>query len=194
MSSRTSERTEPVDQAEALQRRALGIRERALPDRHPDVAESLEAVAALLRQSNRVEEAEALEARAKAIRADEEGQARAAGRLPDFARMLVGRGFMEVNAGNLGTAEAHYLRAMAIQESEPGVVPDDLLFTLLRYHAELLREVGRAVEADELEARAAALAAKPTSVPAAASIDAGGSRKTRSEMTPGSVVPRVADT
>lgn len=161
-----------LDQAEALHRRALDIRERALPERHPDIAESLEAVAALLRQSDRIEEAEALEAHAKTIREDQEGQARATGRFSDFARTLVGRGFMEATAGNLATAEAHYRRALAIQESGSGVSPEDLRRTLLGY-AELLREVGRPAEADELEARAAALEAGPASVPPATLINSG---------------------
>ena len=149
-----------VDRADALHRRALQIRERALPDRHPDIAESLEAIAALRRQSGRVEEAETLEGRAKAIREDEEGQARATGRLPDFVRTLVGRGVQAAAAGNLATAEADYLRATAIHESEPGVVSEDLLRWLFSSRAELLREVGRAAEADEIDARAATIGAR----------------------------------
>ena len=158
-----------LDRAGAHQRRALVIRETVLPAGHPDIADSLEAVAGLLRRSNRAEEAEALEGRAKSIREDKEGQARATGRLPEFVRTLMQHGMTEAAVGNLGTAEAHYRRAHAIQESAPDVVPDELRRALLGYHAELLREVGRPTEADELEARAAALAyaidAKPSAHP-----------------------------
>jgi tetratricopeptide (TPR) repeat protein len=160
-----------ADQGEALHRRALDIRERALPDGHPEIAESLEAVAVLLRRANQIEEAEAKERRAKTIRDDEEGQARATGRLLDFARTLGQRGSTEAILGNLRTAEAHYRRALAIQESEPGVDPEDLRRTLLGY-AELLREVQLAAEADEVEARAAMLAPVGTSGRAVTAIDA----------------------
>jgi ATP phosphoribosyltransferase regulatory subunit HisZ len=45
------------------------VRERALGPDHPDLAQSLEGYAQLLRNMNRAAEAEKLEARAKAIRA-----------------------------------------------------------------------------------------------------------------------------
>ena len=69
--------TPAVDQgryaeAEPLYKRALAIREKALGPEHPDVATSLENYAALLRETARVDEAERLEARAKAIRAKSE--------------------------------------------------------------------------------------------------------------------------
>ncbi len=56
-------------EAEPLYQRSLAIREKALGPEHPHVAESLENYAALLRQTARANEAEKLEARAKAIRA-----------------------------------------------------------------------------------------------------------------------------
>jgi DNA-binding MurR/RpiR family transcriptional regulator len=55
--------------AEPLHQRALAIREKALGPEHPDVAQSLENYAALLRGTARADEAEKLEARAEAIRA-----------------------------------------------------------------------------------------------------------------------------
>ncbi len=48
---------------------SLAIVEKALGPEHPDVAQSLENYAALLRQTARADEAKRMEARAKAIRA-----------------------------------------------------------------------------------------------------------------------------
>ncbi len=58
--------------AEPLYNRSLAIWEMALGPEHPDVATSLENYAALLRQTKRADEAERMEARAKAIRAKPE--------------------------------------------------------------------------------------------------------------------------
>ena len=52
--------------------RALTIREKALGPEHPDVATILENYSALLRETGRANEAERMEARAKAIRAKSE--------------------------------------------------------------------------------------------------------------------------
>jgi tetratricopeptide (TPR) repeat protein len=59
-----------LEKAESLFERALAIRENALGVEHPDVATSLENYAFLLRDMGRPEEAERLEARARAIRAN----------------------------------------------------------------------------------------------------------------------------
>lgn len=56
-------------EAEPLYKRVLAIREKVLGPNHPDLAQSLESYAALLRQTDRPREATALEARAKVIRA-----------------------------------------------------------------------------------------------------------------------------
>ncbi len=56
-------------EVEPLFQRALAINEKALGPEHPDVAQSLENYAALLRQTARAYEAKRMEARAKAIRA-----------------------------------------------------------------------------------------------------------------------------
>ncbi len=56
-------------EAEPLYRRSLAIREKALGPEHPDVAQSLDNYAALLRETGRADEAAEMEARAKAIRA-----------------------------------------------------------------------------------------------------------------------------
>ena len=56
-------------EAEPHYKRALAIIEKALGPEHPDVAQSLENYAALLRKTGRDDEAVKLEARAKAIRA-----------------------------------------------------------------------------------------------------------------------------
>ncbi len=56
-------------EAEPLYQRALAIAEKALGPEHPHVATSLENYAALLRETEREDKAEEMEARAKAIRA-----------------------------------------------------------------------------------------------------------------------------
>ena len=56
-------------EAEPLYERSLAMYEKALGTEHPDVAASLGNYAALLRQTARTDEAERMEARAKAIRA-----------------------------------------------------------------------------------------------------------------------------
>ncbi len=59
-------------EAEPLYQRSLAIREKALGPEHPDVATSLENYAAILRQTARADQAERMEARAKAMRAKSE--------------------------------------------------------------------------------------------------------------------------
>ncbi len=56
-------------EAEPLYQRALVIWEKAPGPEHPNVAQSLENYAALLRKTGRSDEATKMEARAKAIRA-----------------------------------------------------------------------------------------------------------------------------
>jgi len=56
-------------QASALFARALAVREKQLGSDHPDVAKNLLDYAGALRKAGRTAEAEALEARAGAIRA-----------------------------------------------------------------------------------------------------------------------------
>jgi len=59
-------------EAETLNQRSLAILEKALGPEHPDVAQSLENYAALLRKTGRPDEAAEMEVRAKAIRAKNE--------------------------------------------------------------------------------------------------------------------------
>ena len=54
----------------SFSRRALTIQEDLVGPDHPDVDETLEAYAALLRQMGRADEAEPMESRAKSIRAN----------------------------------------------------------------------------------------------------------------------------
>ena len=56
-------------QAESIYQRALAIWEKALGADHPDMARSLENIAALYRKSDREKEAALLDERAAAIRA-----------------------------------------------------------------------------------------------------------------------------
>ena len=59
----------PHQQKQIRYQRALAIREGTLGPEHPELATSLENYAALLRLTARADEAEGMEARAKAIRA-----------------------------------------------------------------------------------------------------------------------------
>ncbi len=59
-------------EAEPLHQRSLAIYEKALGPEHPDVAQSMENYADLLRETGRGAEAAKMEARAKAIRAKSE--------------------------------------------------------------------------------------------------------------------------
>jgi tetratricopeptide (TPR) repeat protein len=146
--------------AETLHRRALGIREHALPDRHPDVAASLDAYAALLRKTGRNGEAEALEARARVIHEDEEGQARATGNLAAFARTLSERGAVQAAAGDYTSAERAFQRVLGLAETDSVVDREDVLRTLNRY-IQLLMQTGRAGEAAQITAHAEALRRPP---------------------------------
>ena len=56
--------------AEPLLKRALGIAEKTLGPEHPDIALGLESYAALLKKTERVDEAKELEARDKKMRTD----------------------------------------------------------------------------------------------------------------------------
>ncbi len=66
-------------EAEPLYERSLKIREKALGDEHPKVAQSLENFALLLRDTERTSEAEAMEARARTIRERHSARERARG-------------------------------------------------------------------------------------------------------------------
>ena len=59
-------------EAEPLYQRSLAIRKKALGPEHPYVAQTLENYAALLRQTERADEAERVEASAKEIRTQSE--------------------------------------------------------------------------------------------------------------------------
>ncbi len=60
------------EEAELLYKQALAVREKALGPEHPHVAMTLENYAALLRETEREDKAEEMEARAIAIRAKSE--------------------------------------------------------------------------------------------------------------------------
>jgi tetratricopeptide (TPR) repeat protein len=62
-----------LEEAVPFYERTLAILEKALGPEHPDVATSLENSATLLRETERTDEAEELETRAKAIRAKHAG-------------------------------------------------------------------------------------------------------------------------
>jgi glutamate/tyrosine decarboxylase-like PLP-dependent enzyme len=63
-----------MSEAESLAIRSLGMRERSLGTDHPDVAKSLNIVAAILRETDRETAAEALEARIVAIMGTTDGK------------------------------------------------------------------------------------------------------------------------
>ena len=61
-----------VQDAEALIKESLAIRETALGEGHPDLLQNLDDYASLMRATGRPDEALRLEARARAIRASQE--------------------------------------------------------------------------------------------------------------------------
>src|SRR5262245_41860178 len=100
--------------------RIRGTSQRALPDRQPELAASLEACAALLRKAGRAREAEALESRARVIHEDEEGQARGTGDLAGYIGTLSERGATQAAAGDLYERGAHLRTRARAREPRRG--------------------------------------------------------------------------
>jgi tetratricopeptide (TPR) repeat protein len=135
-------------EAEQLLRVALSLDERTLGPDHPNVATSLNNLAALLHESNRLEEAEVLYRRALAIdeRSFGANDAKVATCLNNLAALLY-------DTDRLKEAEILYRRALTADERSLGPNHPKLA-THLNNLAQLLRATDRPEEAEPLYRRA----------------------------------------
>jgi tetratricopeptide (TPR) repeat protein len=129
-------------------REALGIREKALGPEHPDVAQSLNNLAALYRAQGRYGEAEPLHRRALGVREKALGPEH-----PDVALSLDNLAELYQAQGRFGEAEPLYRRALGIFEKALGPDHPDVA-TSLNNLAALYRLQGRDAEAEPLYRRA----------------------------------------
>jgi len=133
-------------EAQALFRRALAIRERALGPDHPDVGWSLGDLGVLLRDRGEYGRAETQFQRALGI-FERAGQGQGvAWTLKDLALTARGR-------GDLPGAERYFRRAVTAFEAAMGADHPDLAQCLEEY-AGVIRQLGRAAEAEPVERRA----------------------------------------
>lgn len=134
--------SDEFDVAVPLLERALAIWEKALGPDHPRIAQTVGNLAYYFRQERRLEEAEPLLERAYRISLQPDQDPR---RRVDYLGTLAK---IDVDLGRMERAEER-LRT-ALRHAEEGSVPDDDRDTLeaLQTLAELLRETGRAEEAE----------------------------------------------
>ena len=138
-------------EAIALARRALEIREKALPPDHPDVATSLDNLAALYKIQGRYKDAEPLHRRALAIYEKSLGPEH-----PDVAITLNNLASLYDDQGRYADAEPLHRRALAIREKvlppdHPDVAQSCSNLASLYYHQ------GRYADAEPLLRRALAI-------------------------------------
>jgi tetratricopeptide (TPR) repeat protein len=140
--------------AEALYRRALAIREKALGPDHPDVATSLNNLAELYRHQGRYAEAEPLYKQALAIWEKALGPEH-----PDVAISLNNLALLYSDQGKYAQAEPLYQRALGIWEKALG--PDHpSVATSLNKLGLLYKMQGKYAEAEPLYHRALAIREK----------------------------------
>jgi tetratricopeptide (TPR) repeat protein len=113
------------EDAEALFKRALAIREKALGAGHPDVAHALNALAIVYEKQGRYGDAEAHYKRALAI--DEKALDPSH---PDVSQILNNLAVVYRLQGKYGDAEALYKRALALREKALGTNHPDVAQTL----------------------------------------------------------------
>ncbi len=136
------------DEAKPLYQRALGIREKALGPEHPDVATSLNNLAALYRAQGKYAEAEPLYQRALGIREKALGPEH-----PDVATSLNNLAELYRAQGKYAEAEPLYQRALRIREKALG--PEHpTVATSLNNLAELYRAQRKYAKAEPLYQRA----------------------------------------
>ncbi len=138
-------------EAELLNKRALAIREKALGLEHPDVAASLNNLAALYGHQGKYAETEPLYKRALAIREKALGPDH-----PEVAASLMGLGNMYMDQGKYAEAELLNKRALAIREKAIGLEHPDVAASLNNL-AVLYRHQGKYAEAEPLHKRALAI-------------------------------------
>jgi tetratricopeptide (TPR) repeat protein len=135
-------------EVEPLYRRALSISEAVYGPTHPSVASGLSNLAALLWETNRVEEAEPLYRRALDIDEATYGPAH-----PSVASGLNDLGGLLREINHLEEAEALFRRALGIDEAAYGPTHPSVASGLSNL-AGLLRETNRLAEAEPLYRRA----------------------------------------
>jgi tetratricopeptide (TPR) repeat protein len=135
--------------ARQLLQRALAIRERTLGPEHPDVAWSVGDLGVLMREQGDYTGAEGQFRRALAIFERTDQQDGVAWTLNDL-------GLLNQRRGDAATAESYYQRAIETFESKVSKSHPDLAEFLDNYAA-LLRQTGRASEAEPLAKRAASI-------------------------------------
>ena len=134
------------DEAEALLRKTLTIRERRLGPSDPEVALVLNNLGVLLQSEKRLAEAEPLLARALGI-----WEARVGPKHPWLAAGFNNAAVVDEALGHFDQAETHFKRAIEIASAElPADHPD--LTSYRASYAHLLRRIGRKEEARKLEA------------------------------------------
>ncbi len=113
-------------QSESLHRQALAIREESLGLEHPDVAESLNALAILARLQNNYEEAERFHQQALAIREQSLGLEH-----PAVVESINNLGVLYRNQSKFEQAKVFLQRALSIREKVLGSEHPDTLITLI---------------------------------------------------------------
>jgi tetratricopeptide (TPR) repeat protein len=134
--------------------RALEIRERVLALDHPDIATTINRLAACYFSKGEYSKAEPLYLRALAIREKALGPEH-----PDVAGSLSNLGLLHYNMGDYTKAEPLYLRALAIREKELGAEHPDVA-TSLNNLAILYRNTGDYEKAEPIYKRALAIREK----------------------------------
>jgi class 3 adenylate cyclase/tetratricopeptide (TPR) repeat protein len=140
--------------AEALNERALAIREQALGPDHLDVAHSLNSLALAYESQGRYTEAEPLHIRSLTIRTHSLGPEHLG-----VATSLCNLGVVYHRLGRYAEAEAFHERALAIRETmlgpdHPDVAPSVNNLAIFYY------DIGRYAEAERLHMRARAISEK----------------------------------
>jgi tetratricopeptide (TPR) repeat protein len=131
--------------------RSLMINEKALGPDHPDVATSLNNLAALYRAQGKYGEAEPLYKRSLAILEKVLGPDH-----PDVATSLNNLAALYRAQGKYGEAEPLYKRSLAILEKVLGPDHPDVA-VVCKNMAKLYRKIGKKEEADKLEERASTI-------------------------------------
>ena len=140
--------------AEPLYKRSLAMREEALEPEHPDVAKSLNNLAALYQEQGEYEAAEPLFKWALAIQEKALGSAH-----PEVARSLNNLAALYQEQGQYEAAEPLLTRALEIQEKALGSAHPDVARSLSNL-AGLYQDLGEYAKAEELLTRGLAIQEK----------------------------------
>ena len=141
------------DRAVVVAKKALQVAEQSMGPNHPDVATSLNNLAALYKTQGQYAQAEPLYKRSLAIREKTLGPNH-----PDVAQSLNNLALLYDTQGQYAQAEPLYRRALVISEKALGPNHPNVA-TSLENMAALYRKTGREEAAKELEKRATAIRA-----------------------------------